>query len=593
MSQFSRALSLLNKSMDNITLVRGVFCAEKPSWKSFQSLLDAWETSFKRFRTVYLISEISILSPQQRKLFDAADVRYGLLFQLESQDLNYRKFLWKWVRSKSFKLLTEKQKTIVRVTLSGTLSARWPAFKKNLLNSNLAQQQQLEQQFRLNVKRDQSNLGVYAEKLGDLRHLPIAVRRAAAKQAKDNGWTGWWFEATEENARLFKNSSFVHPNIKRQMTIARSKVGVSGEGINDNNFVLTNLAELRRHEGRIYGEKSYGDYHWSSNVLNSPRKMKHFLTKKHNELLLNTSLAPRKSIQLAYGNLKCKPQHAQDLLATLWDEWLGVTFKETPSPKWASDSRSFKLFRNGSLVGTLTLDLFSRTSKPTSGLSGFFVDIQHKYTYADGKKQLPHALIAMNTSPESWDHNDVLTFFHEMGHALHFFSSDGDCSPFFWDCIEGDAVEWPSMFMESWGWDKRSTAALFGATGQRICSRMKSFKRQHFINTGLQVSWIDMAMHSSQHSKDEQTNRWFDLMASRSMRSEMLPKFDYARWEHLSMMKGAYAGYLWGDDIGRKVYKKLRFADKSVWNSFWDTVLKPSGTMYVQPLLESFLAAKK
>lgn len=83
------------------------------------------------------------------------------------------------------------------------------------------------------------------------------------------------------------------------------------------------------------------------------------------------------------------------------------------------------------------------------------------YINTNGEKQLPTAFIVCNFPPSNENtpsllrHDDVVTLFHEMGHALHHLLSKVQ-EPFVsgiagvaWDC-----VEFPSQFLEYFSYDK-------------------------------------------------------------------------------------------------------------------------------------------
>src|SRR5690606_15998558 len=63
--------------------------------------------------------------------------------------------------------------------------------------------------------------------------------------------------------------------------------------------------------------------------------------------------------------------------------------------------------------------------------------------------------------PSLLTHDDVLTLFHEFGHGLHHLLTEVD-----WPSVGGisgvewDAVELPSQFMETYGWQREALDAF-------------------------------------------------------------------------------------------------------------------------------------
>src|SRR5690606_6915511 len=87
--------------------------------------------------------------------------------------------------------------------------------------------------------------------------------------------------------------------------------------------------------------------------------------------------------------------------------------------------------------------------------------------------------------PSLLTHDDVITLFHEMGHALHALLSEVDdigASPF--ASVEWDAIELPSQFMENfcWEWDVLQRLSAHVESGEPISRELyeKLIAARHF-----------------------------------------------------------------------------------------------------------------
>jgi oligopeptidase A len=154
-----------------------------------------------------------------------------------------------------------------------------------------------------------------------------------------------------------------------------------------------------------------------------------------------------------------------------------VRLREFPVSAWHQDVRGVRVERpDGELVGYLYLDLYARAGKQ----GGAWVDSERSRRVASGTLHTPVAYLTCNFSrPIGSDagsdagskagtkadakagdkaalltHDDVITLFHETGHALHALLSEVDepgAAAF--ASVEWDAIELPSQFMENFCWE--------------------------------------------------------------------------------------------------------------------------------------------
>lgn len=142
-----------------------------------------------------------------------------------------------------------------------------------------------------------------------------------------------------------------------------------------------------------------------------------------------------------------------DVIQTLF----GVRLAETPVSSWHGDVRGVRVESpEGALIGHLYLDLYARAGKQ----NGAWVDSERTRRVVAGTVQTPIAYLTCNFSRPNGDrpavltHDDVITLFHETGHALHALLSEVDepgAAAF--ASVEWDAIELPSQFMENFCWE--------------------------------------------------------------------------------------------------------------------------------------------
>jgi len=132
-------------------------------------------------------------------------------------------------------------------------------------------------------------------------------------------------------------------------------------------------------------------------------------------------------------------------------------FEAADLPTWHKDVRAYQVKQDGELIGYLYLDLYARQGKQSGAWVG---SERHRRRNDAGTHYLPVAYLTCNFSapqngrPALLTHDDVITLFHESGHALHHLLSrvdEPDVAAF--SAVEWDAIELPSQFMENFCWD--------------------------------------------------------------------------------------------------------------------------------------------
>ncbi len=135
----------------------------------------------------------------------------------------------------------------------------------------------------------------------------------------------------------------------------------------------------------------------------------------------------------------------------------GVTLKSCDIRGWHPDVRAANLVSpTGEVLGLLVMDLYARPAKQ----GGAWVDSERTRRRRPDGIQTPIVYLTCNFArgqdgkPALLTHDDVITLFHEAGHALHALLSEVDepgVSAF--AAVEWDAIELPSQFMENFCWE--------------------------------------------------------------------------------------------------------------------------------------------
>ena len=158
-----------------------------------------------------------------------------------------------------------------------------------------------------------------------------------------------------------------------------------------------------------------------------------------------------------------EPRVVQGLF-DLVEELFSVRMTPTEMSLWRDDVRAARVESlEGQLLGYLILDLYAREGKQ----GGAWVNQERHRRRIDETLNTPVIYLTCNFAqgrdgkPALLTHDDVITLFHEAGHALHALLGEIDepgASAF--AAVEWDAIELPSQFMENFCWEYDVLKAL-------------------------------------------------------------------------------------------------------------------------------------
>ncbi|QNM91171.1 M3 family metallopeptidase [Aliarcobacter cryaerophilus] len=187
---------------------------------------------------------------------------------------------------------------------------------------------------------------------------------------------------------------------------------------------------------------------------------------------------------------------------TALNELFDIEFKSSNASSWDEKVKVYDIFEKNKTIARIYIDLEARDDKR----GGAWMNNWHSY-YKDSNNNinLPTAYIVGNFPQSTKDipsllrHGDVVTLFHEMGHALHHLLSKVEeptvsgISGVAWD-----VVEFPSQFLEYFSYD-RDILKLFAKhyqTGEVLDDEAISrlIKAKNFQSSMATVRQIEFAL---------------------------------------------------------------------------------------------------
>lgn len=373
----------------------------------------------------------------------------------------------------------------------------------------------------------------------ELEGVPADVRAAASAAAHADGHSGWkltlkmpCYLPVMQHAR--------NRHVREQMYRGYATVASDqGDTRYDNSELIEQLLALRAEEAALLGYDSFATMRLETRMADTPAEVLSFLRElaararphakrdlaelqvfAREELGLDT-LEPwdipfvserLRESRYAYSEEEVRTYFTEarvlDGLFDVAQRLFGVQIRPVQAPVWHEDARAYEVLdAEAQPMGTLYLDLYARQGKQ----SGAWVDSERSRRRLAAGLQTPVVYLTCNFSrpqdgrPCLLTHDDVITLFHESGHALHALLSrvdDPASSPF--SSVEWDAIELPSQFMENfcWEWSVIQSLTRHVETGEPLPRALydKMLAARNF-QSGMQMvrqiefSLFDMLIH--------------------------------------------------------------------------------------------------
>lgn len=239
----------------------------------------------------------------------------------------------------------------------------------------------------------------------------------------------------------------------------------------------------------------------------------------------------------------------------------GITFKERKDiPVYQPDVRVFEVFdKDGTSMALFYVDYFKRDNKNGGAWMSNFVD-QSKLL---GTKPVVYN-VANFTKPAAGQpallsFDDVVTMFHEFGHALHGMFAASQYPSLSGTSTARDFVEFPSQFNEQWASDPKVFAnyAKHYQTGAPMpeelvtkIKKAKSFNQGYAMSELISAALLDMQWHMLPADAPKQDADKFEADALKKAGftlAQVPPRYRSSYFQHIwgNGYAAGYYAYLW------------------------------------------------
>jgi thimet oligopeptidase len=281
----------------------------------------------------------------------------------------------------------------------------------------------------------------------------------------------------------------------------------------------------------------------------------------------------------------------------------GLTFTRRPNAElWSSDAEEWAVLDAPSnrYLGELYLDL-TRRGKVISGSDAITVELFASRRLANGAWHPPSEIIVAEwlDGRSSLTHDQLVAFFHEMGHAI---ASLVSRSPYASLTFSDDFVEAPSQLLENWAWDPGllRTMSARKTDGSHIpASQLKRLIRSRFAFQNLTDTLDVVDSLADIEYNEDPTPAEVDTMYQRLAQS--MSPLDIPADFHYEAFKSdlvdtdgsclAYR-YLWSRSYAYEMFAAFQprpLDDPAVGMRFRRLVLEPGGSDDVKADIAAFL----
>ena len=475
----------------------------------------------------------------------------------------------------------------------------------------------------------------------DLAGLPQGLIDAAAADAKAKGKEGKWvFTLSNSSVMPFLQYSS-NRELRKQIWNAYQTKGNHDDEL-DNKKNAVELANLRGQKARLLGFKSHANYVLEESMAKTPENVNKLL----NDLwkpALEIAKKEASDIQkmMAKDGIKgavqpydwryytekirkerfdldeeeLKPYFSLDNVRKgvfqVTQKLYGIEYKELNNvPKYHQDASVWEVTEaDGSPVGIVYMDFHPRDSKR----GGAWMTSYRTQKTVDGKRLAPVISIVCNFTKPSGENpalltfDEVTTFFHEFGHALHGLLSNVTYKSLAGTSVPRDFVELPSQIMENWAAEPAvlKMYAKHYKTGEVIpdalVSKLKkagTFDQGFATTEYLAASLLDLAYHSQTEDITIDANTFEkEAMAKIGLIESIIPRYRSTYFSHIFSggYSSGYYSYIWSgvlDTDAFEVFKTTTLFNPEKAKSFRENVLEKGGTEDPMVLYKRFRGAE-
>ncbi len=438
--------------------------------------------------------------------------------------------------------LTEEQAMLLKETYEGFVrnGAALPEEKQERFREINKELSLLTLEFGQHVLADVNSWKMFVEDEADLAGLPQNVKDAAAEAAAEEGKEGQWL-FTLQNPSVMPFLTYAdNRELRQKMNHAYINRG-NMDNENNNQEIINKLIDLRIERANLLGFDSYAEFALDNRMARTVDNVSSLLNEiwdaalpianEEAGMLQEQIDADGHDFDLAYWDWRYYAEkvrkekydvdeaeirqyfeinNVRDGIFMVVNKLWGLEFTQREDvPVYHPEATAWEVKEaDGTHIGILYMDMHPRASKRGGAWMSSY---RKQHIDEDGKYIHPIITVVCNFTPPTGNQpallsfDEMTTFFHEFGHALHGLLANTHYYGLSGTSVPRDFVELPSQIMENWAKhpDVLKQFAVHYETGEVIPDELiekimessnfnQGFATVEFIASGL----LDMDYHT-------------------------------------------------------------------------------------------------
>ena len=288
---------------------------------------------------------------------------------------------------------------------------------------------------------------------------------------------------------------------------------------------------------------------------------------------------------------------SQKWLFAISSELYGIEFKPVKVKAWHDEVEYYAVHdkATGEFLGGLYVDKYPREGKYGHAA------VWGAYGGSTLNQRRPVSVLVTNFNRKGLNSNELETFVHEMGHALHGILSKTRYTEQSGTSVERDFVEAPSQMYEEWA-RRLETLSKVADYCEPTCprvdaamtERLKNVKNYgrglHYARQALYAQY-DMALHGKDAKNIEPLKLWQDMEGKTALGYVSGQQFPGQFGHLMGGYQAGYYSYMWSEVIALDMLSSFgdQLMDKKVGAHYRNTVLAQGGQKHGEQMVKDFL----